>query len=715
MAALNKGIKQWLDTVPHLVRWILLGALALFISLLFPDTVQLQYDFDQGKRWQYDDLMAPFDFPIKKSAADLAQEERELKEQFVPYYELDTTVAEAQKEAFIQVFVEKYQAQQQDGTVPDSLRVDSAAYLNLGLSLIEKVYEKGLLRIAPEHQDREEFTFFMLENNVAEERSAEEFFSPKEALQKMVDSLHSNAKVANNNRFLLPLLESAFAQANIKYAEELSQRLQKEQLEAASASRGMVKAGDMIVMRDAIIDSTAYKKLLSFKEKYEAEVNQKKSGFLIYLGHLILVSALIGVFALFLFFYAPEVYNNTRQLVFFLLLIASYAYLATIIADIEVLHLYLVPFCIVPIILKNFYSAQLALLTHIVVILMCGMLLKIDYQFILVQVLVGMVAILTKVKTRYLSDFFLSLLYILGAYAIVFFSLELIEKGSIMPVQLPDGSLTEGLEWEVLGWILLSVFLTLLSYPLIPIFERLFGFTSEITLVELSDLNKPLLKELSLKAPGTLQHSLQVANLAEAAASKVGANALLVKVAALYHDIGKMKQPNYYIENQNHGNPHDDIDDLKSAQIIIEHVTEGVKMAKKHRLPSVLIDFILTHHGTTRVEYFYRNYQKAHPDEEVDEAQFRYPGPKPSTREQAILMLADSLEAACKSLKSPTGQDIDGLVGKIVTSKIKAGQFDASPFSFQDLDEVVRVFKKLLRSIHHVRIEYPEEQKAKEV
>ncbi|MCB0645001.1 MAG: HDIG domain-containing protein, partial [Phaeodactylibacter sp.] len=247
-------------------------------------------------------------------------------------------------------------------------------------------------------------------------------------------------------------------------------------------------------------------------------------------------------------------------------------------------------------------------------------------------------------------------------------------------------------------------------YPLIPLLERIFGFTSSISLVELSDMNRPLLRELALKAPGTLQHSLQVANLSEAAADRIGADPLLVKVAALYHDIGKTLNPEYFIENQSGNNPHGEISHLESAKMIIGHVTEGAKLAQKYRLPKVLIDFINSHHGTTRVEYFYRNYVKENPDKEFDETLFRYPGPKPQTKEETILMMADSLEAASKSLKNPTGQDIDNLVDRIVNGKVEHGQLDESAMTFEELQQCKEIFRSRLRSINHVRVEYPKEK-----
>lgn len=292
------------------------------------------------------------------------------------------------------------------------------------------------------------------------------------------------------------------------------------------------------------------------------------------------------------------------------------------------------------------------------------------------------------------------MVFIFVIYAVAFLGFSLVQDGTLHTVN-----------WQVYNWLFINVFLTLLAYPLIPLLERMFGFTSAISLIELSDMNRPLLRELALKAPGTWQHSLQVANLAEAAANDIGADPLLVRVAALYHDVGKMLYPEYFIENQNGYNPHEGISNLESAKMIISHVEEGEKLAKKYRLPRVLIDFINTHHGTTRVEYFYRKHLEENPDSEVDESLFRYKGPRPWTKEQTILMIADSLEAACKSLKNPTGKDIDELIEKIIAGKIASRQLEDSKLTFLELDRSKRIFKQLLRSIYHVRVEYPEDKK----
>lgn len=706
-----KIIQNSIRTIPHIVRWVLLATLVLFISLFFPTNSEFDHHFVQGERWKYADLKAPFDFPIKKTAAELEVERAVIAAEILPYYRWDKDLIRFQETQFIAKFNEQLPF---FIPVDSSMTIDSATCINLGIDLLQYIYNRRLINIKPEKiQGEEAFVFELLDGNIdLGEYTTDDVFTPKSVMQFLVDTLSNNTEVLPESKFLLDILEQSIKVPNIIFDSVVTAKSRADAFNNIAPSRGMVSAGDMIVSRDRLIDSVTYSKLESYKVKYNQEINQNKSGVLIYIGYLILTIALIGIFAFFMQFYASKVFFNIQHLSLVLLLVAGYAYLADIVNGIYILDLYVIPFCIIPIIILNFFNAQLALFTHVIIVLLVAMLLSLNYEFILIQILVGMVTVVSKLKTRHLSDFFVSLMYIGIAYVAGFLSLEVIHGGTLFPIVAENGTIIqEGIRWWVLGWILFNVFLTLLSYPLIPLLEKFFGLTSDITLVELSDMDNPLLKELSISAPGTLQHSLQVANLAEAAANKIGANALLVKVAALYHDIGKMASPQHYIENQNHYNPHDEMNCLESAKMIIAHVTEGVKMAKKHRLPTLLVDFILTHHGTTRVEYFYRTYQKENPDIEVDPADFTYPGPKPQNKEQAILMMADSLEAASKSLKSPTEEDINKLVENIIKGKIAQRQLEDTNLSFRELEQIKVVFKKLLKSMNHVRIAYPDEKK----
>jgi len=708
-----KILKNTISTIPHIVRLSMLGLLVLFVSLFFPSNLDFDYQFEQGKRWEHADLKAPFDFPIQKTVEEIEQERAIILANIVPYYRWDKEVGLFQEQKFVDEF--NRQLPYYTPSNPD-VTIDSLAYIDFGLSVLTHIYNKRLITIKEGHKPQEGvFVFELLDGNIdLGEYTSNDILTHVAAVQIVVDTLYSVEDELTESKFLLDILENILEQPNITFDSVYTDKSRQEAFNNVSPHRGMVKEGESIITRNRLIDSVAYSKIVSYKAKYNQEINQQKNGLLIYLGYLALTIALISIFAFFVQFYAPKVFFNLRHLSLILLMIAGYSYLAYLVNGIYILDLYVIPFCIIPIIILNFFTAELAFFTHIVIILLVSMLLSLDYHFILIQILVGMVTVVTKLKTRRLSDFFVSLFYIGIAYTAGFLSMEIIHAGTIFPIVSASGTVVEeGVRFYMLGWILFNVFLTLLSYPMIPLLEKFFGLTSDITLVELADLDNPLLKRLTLEAPGTLQHSLQVANLAEAATKAIGGNALLVKVAALYHDIGKVANPKYYIENQNEENPHEKLTNLESAKMIISHVTDGVKMAKKHRLPSVLIDFILTHHGTTRVEYFYRTYQKENPDIDVDPADFTYPGPKPSTKEQAIMMMADSLEAASKSLKSPTEEDINNLVENIIKYKITAGQLQDTNLTFRELEEIKVVFKKLLKSINHVRISYPDEEKTK--
>jgi putative nucleotidyltransferase with HDIG domain len=393
----------------------------------------------------------------------------------------------------------------------------------------------------------------------------------------------------------------------------------------------------------------------------------------------------------------PLVYLRTKNLVFILLWPLLYAVLVRSIELAPGWSAYMVPFCIVPIVMRIFFTERLAFFVHVAVVLIASFLTSLGYPFTFLSIMAGVVVIFMDIDTRDWSRFFRSLLLLFAFYISGYIGIHLVQ-----------GSGLDTLNYIDLLWLTLNVFLVLLAYPLAPLLERVFGLISPITLLELNDMNQPLLERLARQAAGTWQHSLNVANLAERVASEVGANSLMVRTAALYHDIGKLKNPEYFIENQSGPNPHDRISDLESAKIIIEHVREGVRLAREAGLPKVLIDFIRTHHGTTRVEYFYRKHIKDHPEREADEPKFRYEGPRPTSREQTILMLADSVEAASKSLKQPTQEELNELIDGIIRGKMNGGQFQNSLLSFRELESARRIFRSMLRSSHHLRVAYPE-------
>ena len=686
-----------LQNLPDFFKYVFVVLVVMFISYLFPNNAKFKYEFQNGQSWRYDDLYAPFEFAILKPADQVTKEIEALKSNFSPFYEMRGVVVSEEKTAFRESFNRQIESVKDDGLYKNVLKRPDR-YINYGYRIIDFIYDAGIIELDSQHLDKEKlFVINLRKGNTTQQRTLQSFLTNEKVESIVTDSLFKSG--LKEAEFLIPLLKNKF-RPNVFYSEELTQKFLNDQLATVSGAKGMIRKDELIVQKDGVITDDIYQKLLSFKAKYEQEISSKKSHLGVLLGYVLLTSLIIGVFILYLRFHAEKVFQSFSQLVFMMMWLVVYSYLVFVVEINSNLSAYMIPFCIVPIVIKIFYNDRLALFTHIVVVLLASFLSSLGYEFTFLQILAGIVAILANIQVRDWSRFFFSMLNIFLAYGIGYLGLSLIKEGSIQTV-----------DWSVYTWIFLNVFLTLLAYPLIPLLERLFGFTSSITLVELSDMNRPLLKDLSLKAPGTLQHSLQVANLSEAAATRIGADQLLVKVAALYHDIGKTLNPTYFIENQSGESPHNQLTNLESAKIIIDHVVEGEKLAKKHRLPQVLIDFILTHHGTTRVEYFYRNHIKENPGKEFDESLFRYPGPRPTTKEQTILMVADSLEAAAKSLKNPTAQDIDELVEKIIAQKITNGQFEDSEITFEELEVCNEEFKKILKSIYHIRIEYPEENK----
>lgn len=688
-----------LDQLPVVFRYLLVLGVVIFIGFLFPDNAKFKYEFEKGQSWRYEDLEAPYDFAIKKTDAQIAAERTELANEFNPYYELEDDVAKIQKQNFERAFADQLDEVRQSEMFVDVPR-NPNRYRNYSHWYLDKIFNRGVIQLAEPHQGKsKDFVINIRKgNDVYQSQTLENVYSVESARALLQDSL-PYSRLAEPD-FLFPILERLIV-TNLFYSDSLTQKFKEDLLSSVSPYQGMVKKGELIIQRETIVTDEIYQQLISFKEQYEQRVTEKKSSLGIRVGYFLLTIMIVGIFLLYLNVYSRSIFKSFSKLVFVLMWLVVYAYVVYLVEQTNILSAYMIPFCIVPIVIKTFYTERLAFVIHIIVVLIASFLSSLGYEFTFLQILVGFVVLLGNTLTRDWTRFFYSMVYIFLTYALAFLGLSLIKEGAI-----------DTIDWQVYPWLFLNVFLTLLAYPLIPLLERVFGFVSAITLVELSDMNRPLLQQLALKAPGTLQHSLQVANLSEAAASRVGANSLLVKVAALYHDVGKTKHPEYFIENQTGKNPHEDISALESAKIIVGHVAEGVQMAKKYRLPSVLIDFIRTHHGTTRAEYFYRAHLKENPEHNFDESLFRYEGPKPKTKEESILMMADSIEAACKSLKNPSEQDINDFVDKIVSGKIAHGQFSDCEMTFQEMETCKQVFKQIMKSVHHVRIEYPEDKKA---
>ncbi len=675
------------------VKYLIVLGTAVFISFLFPNNTRFKYEFDKGQNWHYDDLISPFSFAIQKPPEIIA-EEKSASGDIIPYYFINPDRARQRKNIFQKNFDQQLETVRQEGQFTDVFSRPEI-YINYGRQFIDRIYQRGLITEGHELDSFEKDQVIMLRNgNTTVKKTVESLLDTKEVDFWITDTLFQSG--LPEAEFLIPLLRRDYA-ANVEYDAELTEHYREEQMANISTTYGMVRKGELVVGKNDLITDSIYQQLISYKIHYQETIATERSAWWVFFGYLLLTAFILGVFVAYLRFHAPRVYTYFKPFCFALMWPLIYSYLVYIVRVNDSLSLYIVPFCIAPIVINIFYNERLALFTHVVVVLITSFLSDLGYAFTFLQLLAGIVAVLSNIKVRNWTRFFSSMVYIFLAYGIAYLGLSLIEEGGLSTI-----------DWSVYTWIFLNVFLTLLAYPLIPLLERLFGFTSSITLTELSDMNQPLLKELSIKAPGTLQHSLQVANLSEAAARKIDANAQLVKVAALYHDIGKMKHPEYFIENQKGKNPHDDLLPIESAEKIIEHIPYGVELAHEHHLPEIIIDFIRTHHGSTRVEYFYHQYAERKPKGIVDQKAFRYPGPRPRTKEEAILMLADSIEAAAKGIKDPSESDIDLMVNKVIQGKIVKGQLIRSQLSFRELEVCKLEFKKLLNSIYHVRVEYPE-------
>lgn len=689
---MKDALSQLLKTIPTLSRYLLIGGVVVLLSLLYPSASTFEYRYEQNGIWRYPDLSAPFDFAIQKPEAVYEAEVKALRARLYPYFVKDSQLVRLQQLAFESAFLDKLQ--RIDSVQYGDVYARERAYLALGKGLLRETFQRGVIATDQRLADPSSVINVLVNEETIQRRIARNIPDEVEAERAVNDTLLKSG--LQDVEFLFDLMENAII-PNVVYSDSLTQYFHDFEVRKISRSSDKVVKGEVIVRRGNLIDADSYQKLRSLEDLVNAQSDDRKATW-VYVGELLLTLLLIGGFTLYLRVFERGLFQHFGQVAFIFLWVGIFSYLAYSIQRIGFIDPLMIPFAIAPIVIKNFYPGTLGFVTYLLITLLGTIFVAEDLNFLLVQWLVGLVILVANVKTRNWSSFFFSMIYLFCAYLLALLALALIREGSLMAI-----------EWTFVGWIALNVVLSLLSYPLVPLMERIFGFTSDVTLLELGSLDRPILRELSIKAPGTLQHSLQVGNLAENAASAIGANALLCKVAALYHDIGKMKNPFHFIENQSGQSPHINLTPLQSAAIIIEHVTEGVKMAKREGLPRVIIDFIHTHHGTTRVSYFYQMHLKAHPDTQVDASAFTYPGMRPQTKEQAVFMMADSIEAAAKSLKNPTAEAIDDLVENIIAGKLKQHQFDEADLTFKELETVKAVFKKLLKSIYHVRIAYPKD------
>jgi putative nucleotidyltransferase with HDIG domain len=651
------------------------------IVFFFPKGGKFKYEFQKGKPWQYENLYAPIDFSIKKTQDEIAQEQLSLRNKKTDYYTFDVSVVttiknEVERELNNLFGSNSFSNQEQ------------RRLLNNADEVIDSIYELGVFQDLPSSN-----AIVLVKNNEAIPLDPNDFMDVEEAKER-VGGILSNRSVKGISR--LGNIIQRNIRPNLSFDVALTERALEEELSKISFTRGEVSEGKLIITKGEVVEAENFKILNSLKDEYESELWHGNNYYFIMLGYTILVALVLIMLFLFLKRYRNEIFKNNNKVTFIFFNILLMVLATTLTVKHYESYVYVVPLCILPLVLKNFFDARLGLFVHVLTVLILGFVVPNSFEYIFLQIIAGIVTILTASELYKRANLFISVGQITLIYIMGYFAFHAIHEGNL-----------ENIEWILFGVFVINGLLTLFAQPLIYMFEKIFGLVSDVSLLELSDTNSRLLKELSDKAPGTFHHSLQVANLAEAAANEIGANAMLVRVGALYHDVGKMEKPTYFTENQiTNVNPHDDLPPRESAKIIVDHVIKGIEIARKNNIPDRVIDFIRTHHGTTLVYYFFKKQQELETD--VDPADFKYPGPIPFSKETAILMMSDAVEAASKSLKNPSFTIIDEFVDKIVKGQMQADQFLNANITLKEIEMVKKVLKQKLTNIYHLRVEYPE-------
>jgi putative nucleotidyltransferase with HDIG domain len=670
------------------LKFVMMALCVLFVTLSLPKQARFRFEYEKGKTWMQKDLYSPNSFSIQKTNEEIKKDRDEILKSVFPIYQNDIQVVDNAIDAFSSEFQTKWKS----SGISDNRK---EIYFDAGNSILKNMYARGLMNPVKKYQrDGPNYNFNLVLNNVSTQLNTTDAFFISDSIQLIKQKIKTYGTI-DNREWLIKIIANHL-KVNYVFDEVLTDKLEENALNSLSITRGMVQKGELIVAKGTMVNSVIYQKLESLRTAYEEDAKVVGNRNLILFGQFLLVGLIIALLMVFLFLFRKDIYADNRQLALILLVITGMLVGLSWAIRINIPSVYYIPFCIVPIIIRILFDTRLALNIHLLVVLIAGFFVPNSFEFAFLQISAGMVAIYSIKNFIKREQFLISALLILLNYFIAFLGISLIR----------DGSLTD-IEWQNFVPFIFSVLFSLLAYPLIYAFEKMFGITSDVTLMELTNTNSKLLRDLALKAPGTFHHSLQVANLAEAAIFKIGGNSLLVRAGALYHDIGKTVNTQYFIENQNRGsNPHDTISYEQSAQIIIQHVHKGVEIAKKNNIPEMIIDFIRTHHGNTRVDYFYQSFLKNFPEKFVDENIFRYPGPIPFSKETAVLMLADSVEAASRSLKDPDAISISDLVERIIDYKLDQDQLTNSNITLKDIETIKLIFKTMLMGIYHVRIDY---------
>ncbi|MCF8231029.1 MAG: HDIG domain-containing protein [Bacteroidales bacterium] len=691
---MNKLFDYLRDNYSTIYKIFLLVITIVIIVSFFPKVGKFKYEYHKGKPWMYADLIAPYDFPIYKTEKQLEEDRTKALKNFNPYFTFNTPESKQTrkdfKENFQQLWINNY------GNLDERYEKNK----QFAAGILDSILKRGIIRRNQEIKNKSgDFEIILIKDKVARKRSLHSFYTVKEADNRIEQAVQKAADTTNiiEDNLVYTALQDALSQ-NVDYDEKKSAEAKERLLSEVSLTRGMVQKGERIIARGEVVTPTKYQVLKSFEKQYREKIRVSGNQDWITTGQAMVITILMLVLFLFYYFFRHSIFEENKKIIFVFFVMLLMVLITSLVGKYNVGYIYVIPISVVPILIRIFFDARFAIVIHLVTVMILGFLAPNGFDFVILNIVAGMMAIMSIVQLHRRAQFFMTSLLIFVTYSLVYTGLQLMQQGN--PADL---------EPVHYGYFAANAILTLFAYPLIYIFEKSFGMVTDITLLELSDTNSPLLRSLVTKAPGTFQHSMQVANLSEEAIREIGGNALLVRTGALYHDIGKMNMPVYFVENQKAGmNPHDELSYEESAKIIISHVIRGVEMGKKRGLPEHIIDFIRTHHGTRKADYFYMKRKQEDPEGTVDEKEFSYHGPVPFSKETAVLMMADSVEAASRSLKAPDENKINELVENIINRLIAEEQLNNANITFKDIRIVKKILKRQLMNIYHVRVAYPE-------
>ena len=673
----------------RIYRILLFIVSCVVIIYFFPKSGKFKYSFENGRPWQSDNLYAPFDFAIKKTDKELDAEKTKIKLATKVFFNKDTLVLGKS----LNLLYSKIDNPLNDSIINTLNKRELKLVKSTGVTIISNIYSRGLLDENYDYKSNQ-IVSLLINNKQISSGYFSDFHKPEDLL-----TFINNEIISLNIQEYKPQIVSILfdlAESNISLNQSLTKNSIEEALANVSPNRGIIEKETLIISKGELVEGDKLKILESLKNEYETSSVSKINYYLIISSYSLLVILSLLMIILFIRKFRKKIYLNLNQLSLVFFNVTLLILITTFVVSTQSSYVFVIPICILPLLLKAFFDSRVAFFVHSVTVMLLGFIVPNSYEFIFLNIIAGVITIISSDDLYKRANLFITVGQITIVYMISYFSFFVIHEGNIDNLEI----------FNFLLFILCGL-LTLFVYPLIYIYEKVFNLVSDVSLLELSDTNSPLLKELSNKAPGTFHHSMNVANLAESSANEIGANSMLARVGSLYHDIGKMNNPSFFTENQVTGtNPHDKLSSLESVNIILDHVSKGVEMAKKNNLPNRIIDFIRTHHGTSVIHYFYENDLKLNLNPNIED--YKYSGPRPFSKETALVMMCDSVEAATKSLENPDSEKINSFVETIIDKQIENNQFENCSITFKDIKTIKDVIKKKLANIYHIRVEYPE-------